>query len=58
MTPNERKHVKAALDWLEDAQKMIQRRDLVDTSDSVNFAKLRLQSALALAGPSHRKKKA
>lgn len=58
MTPNERKHVKAALDWLDDALKMIQRRDLVDTSDSVRLAKMRLESALALAGPPSRQVKA
>ncbi|HNP80154.1 MAG TPA: hypothetical protein PKN47_01725 [Nitrospira sp.] len=58
MTPKEKKHVTAALGWLDDAKKMIARRDLVDTSDSVNIATRELESALALSGPSHRKKKA
>lgn len=58
MTPNERRHVKAALEWLDDAKKMIARRDLVDTSDSVTIAKRELEAALALSGPPSRKVKA
>lgn len=49
MTKVELKRCNEALGWIRDAHKMIARRDLVDTSDSVRMAEQALLKIPAIA---------